>query len=142
MDSGKVNREELPMERRRRARERVSVKARRLAGLLTGLLMLHLTLVGASLTCVQHGDHGVSGEHMSGHHMRPIAASSSTPTNPQHETPAQPECCRAMTSCVVVAIRSDAQSRDLPPSSSVIEAALMHAPHSPLTPPDPPPPRV
>jgi hypothetical protein len=119
--------------------------ARRVLGLLTAFLMLHLTLVGADWRCAEHGDQNVAGPAaVSSQHASMVAGNSeSAATDQPCQTPAQPECCRAMTSCAVnAALRADADVRQVPPTRSVIESALVRTPLSPTASPDPPPPKA
>jgi hypothetical protein len=121
--------------------------ARRLSGLITGLLMLHLTFVGADLACAEHGDRAPQGHApATAHHERHVVAAhveaSVTPDQPC-ETPTQTECCRAMTSCAVnAAFERGAPLESVPPVRSAIEPAALRAPLSQITSPDPPPPKA
>ena len=120
--------------------------ARRLTGALIAMLMLHLTFLGADTTCAEHGSHPANAhQHGSSHGNHVVAPSHTTvnTTNTPCETPTQPECCRAMTSCAVnAASEGTARVAQLPPVHSVIEAAVMRLPRSQVTSPDPPPPKA
>ena len=119
--------------------------ARRVVGLLTGFLMLHLTFVGADWRCSEHGSGSMAGHRaMSSQHPSMVAAvDESAATGQPCQTPTQPECCRAMTSCAVnAALRADAAGNQAPPSRSAIESGLMRIPLSPTASPDPPPPKA
>jgi hypothetical protein len=121
--------------------------ARLLSGLITGLLMLHLTFVGADLACAEHGDRAPQGHApATAHHERHVVAAhveaSVTPDQPC-ETPTQTECCRAMTSCAVnAAFERGAPLASVAPVRSAIEPAVLRAPPSQITSPDPPPPKA
>lgn len=119
--------------------------ARRLSGLITGLLMLHLTFVAADLACAEHGDRPAQGhQHDMRDHQHAAAAHVETAaaTDQPCETPTQLQCCHAMTSCAITAASERARLRSVPPLRDVIEAAVMRAPLSQVTSPDPPPPKA
>jgi len=121
--------------------------ARCLSGILTGLLMLHLTFVGADLTCAQHGDRtGRSQEHAMGHHDHHIAASHverMAGAGQPCETPSGPQCCQAVTSCAIsAAFEGGVRPGSAPPVRQAIEPAVMRVPLSQITSPDPPPPKA
>lgn len=121
--------------------------ARCLSGILTGLLMLHLTFVGADLTCAQHGNRPArTREHAMGHHDRHIAAAHGetvAAADQPCETPTQPECCHAMTSCAIsAAFQGGVHPGSIPPVRQAIEPAVMRVPLSQITSPDPPPPKA
>ncbi len=119
--------------------------ARRMAGLLIAILMLHLTVVGASVRCAQGSELTVGGHHANGDHAGMVshARAHTAAQNQSHHVPAQPECCRAMTACALtVALREEAPcGSDLPRDDAII-ARLMSAPRSPVASPDTPPPKV
>lgn len=121
--------------------------ARRLSGLITGLLMLHLTFVGADFACADHGNRPAQArEHTMGHHEHHVAAAhveAAIATEHPCETPTQPECCHAMTSCAISAAFERGTRSDLVPLlRDVIEPALTRVPLSRITAPDPPPPKA
>jgi hypothetical protein len=127
--------------------------ARRLSGILTGLLMLHLASAGADLACAEHGSRPAQDHrHAMGHHTHATAksavtaaarADAATATEQPCETPAQAECCRAMTSCAIIAAcERGARLESVPPVRDAIEPAVVRAPQSPVTSPDPPPPKA
>ena len=120
--------------------------ARRLSGLITGLLMLHFTFVGADLACAQHGDRPAQAhQHMTGHHEHHAAAAhvEAAATEQPCETPTQPECCHAMTSCAIsAAFECGTRADAVPPLRDVVEPAVMRVPLSQITAPDPPPPKA
>ena len=109
--------------------------------------MLHLTFVGADLTCAQHGDRpATSHEHAVAHHEHHIAAAhveTVAAADQPCETPTQPECCHAMTSCgISAAFAGGARASWVPPVRQAIEATVMRLPLSQITSPDPPPPKA
>jgi hypothetical protein len=121
---------------------------RRLTGLLTSLLLFHLTVVGADLTCAKHGVHGAAqasqpdGSSHAGHHApsRPDAVGhDETPC----EVPTLPACCQALASCgVSIAAERLAESGDL---SHLVAGVLSGADDKPTSwtlEPDPPPPKA
>ena len=120
---------------------------RRISGMITALLMLHLTFVGADLACAEHGDRSAD-EHrgMMAHHEHHTTAAHTegvTATDQPCETPTQPQCCHAMTSCAVGAALERGMGPDsVPPIRDVIESAIMRLPLSQVTSPDPPPPKA
>src|SRR4051812_31186974 len=79
--------------------------ARRVIALLLGILMLHLAVVGADLQCARHGNGERSTAMAASHRMIAVsdvpAAAKHTSSEQPCETPAPPECCRAMTSCAI-----------------------------------------
>jgi hypothetical protein len=120
--------------------------ARRVFGLLTALLMLHLTIVGADLRCA---DHSVSaaGEHQTmgvTHGPTRSATTAVATTNDRPcQTPTQPACCRALTSCAVnVVLRADQAAAPGPLVRHAIQPATTRLPASPITAPEPPPPKA
>jgi hypothetical protein len=122
---------------------------RPVTALLSGLLLLHLTLVGADLPCAKQGASDATrtsesdlATHQHGHHLPPQA-----PRPGHHDsaqgTPTLPACCQALASCgvslvessstglpdlMVLAAQARPAARDVPPSWSVA--------------PDPPPPKA
>jgi hypothetical protein len=127
---------------------------RRLSGFLVALLMLHLTFVGADGACAEHGDrgerqqghahaHATPGGH--GHHDVSLGAEAvgDAATDQPCETPTQPGCCRAMSSCAVnAAFMERAFASPRPPVRASIESAALTIPLSRVTAPDPPPPKA
>jgi hypothetical protein len=79
---------------------------RRLTGLLTSLLLLHLTLVAADLTCAKHGVHGAAHASQSDGSSHAEHHAPAAPDAPGHdetscEVPTLPACCQALASCGV-----------------------------------------
>jgi hypothetical protein len=118
---------------------------RRLIGLLVAVLMAHLTFVGADFSCAQHGDRGMISHHEAApsHAAMAMRTTAAAATDQPCQTPTQPECCRAMTSCTIsAALGTPDASSERPLSRDVIASALMRIPRSPITAPDPPPPKA
>jgi hypothetical protein len=122
---------------------------RRFIASLLSALMLHLTLVGADWRCARHADmaRGTTAMPAMSHQMGALIANPglvATESSDQPcDTPIQPNCCRAMTSCSVTFGLGD----ELHPAS----APLVHestrpgsviAPASLIVAPDPPPPKA
>jgi hypothetical protein len=123
------------------------MRVRLLYGIVVGLLMLHLTFVGADLSCAQHGDAPARGhQHGMMDHHRGDAASvhELTPASEQPcETPTQPGCCRAMTSCAInIAFGNGSALGELPPRHARIASSVSDAPPSQTAAPEPPPPKA
>ncbi|HEY9228939.1 MAG TPA: hypothetical protein VIP11_19970 [Gemmatimonadaceae bacterium] len=120
--------------------------ARRLVGIVLSLLMLQLSLLGADASCARHGDHGrvrsQTGTQHDAHLMAPAQAAVANAEQPC-ETPTQPDCCRAMTSCAVnIAFGSGTRISSLPAAHEAIRPDAMRTPQSRITAPEPPPPRA
>ena len=117
---------------------------RRFAALLIGILSIHLNVVGVDLTCADHARRDVSNHDAAAmqHHAMPTDDASVADAEPC-DTPTQPDCCRAMTSCAVtVALEVDTHADGIASSReriapSAAELLLSHA-----SPPDPPPPKA
>ena len=119
---------------------------RRLTGFMLAVMMLHLTFVGADVTCAQHGSRAMSAhEHGSARHEHMAAASNVRVSGTEQpcDTPTQPQCCRAMTSCAVnAASERGTRLAQVLPAHDAIEPAVMRTPLSQVTSPDPPPPKA
>ena len=122
---------------------------RRLTGLLTSLLLLHLTLVGADLTCAKHGVHGAA--HVSqagtsphaGHHHGPPQPAGADENDTSCEVPTLPACCQALASCgVSIADEQSAESGDLSHLALGVLPGADDIPASWTLEPDPPPPKA
>jgi hypothetical protein len=122
---------------------------RRLTGILTSLLLFHLTLVGADLACAKHGLHHASssaradrGGHEQ-HHQHATQSDIPARDDASCEVPTLPACCQALASCgmslagnaatggsdvLLIAGRVRTVADDVPPSWSLE--------------PEPPPPRA
>lgn len=123
------------------------MRVRRLYGIVVGLLMLHLTFVGADWSCAQHGDAPARGHQhaMMGHHRGEATAVHELTSAPEQpcETPTQPGCCRAMTSCAInIAFANGAALGELPPRHAQIGSGVSDVPPSQMAAPDPPPPKA
>lgn len=123
--------------------------ARRFAGILVALLMLHLGVAGADFGCSRHGDHtakvhGQATGHHHGHGHRATTHAEEAPASQQPcETPTQPACCRAMMSCAItLAFKAGSVYDSAPPTHERIRSGASRLPLSLITSPEPPPPRV
>jgi hypothetical protein len=121
---------------------------RRLTGLLTSLLLLHLTLVAADLTCTKHGVHSrthasqPAGSSHAGHHAPPR---SDAPSNDDTscQVPTLPACCEALASCGVSVVEDrSAESGDLSYLVAGVRVGSDEAPTSWTFEPEPPPPKA
>jgi hypothetical protein len=120
----------------------------RLTGLLTSLLLLHLTLVGADLTCAKHGVQGAAHASQPGTSPHADHHAPSQPAGPGQsdttcEVPTLPACCQALASCgVSIAAEQSTESGDL---SHLLAGALSGADDTPTSwtlEPEPPPPKA
>jgi hypothetical protein len=115
---------------------------RRLTGFLTALLLVHLTLVGADLTCAKHGVHGAA------HASQPDRSSHPDHDAPAHddstcEVPSLPACCEALASCSVsIAEERSTESGDLSHLAAGVLSGADDTPTSWTLEPDPPPPKA
>jgi hypothetical protein len=113
--------------------------------MLVAILMAHFTVVGGDVNCARHGDRSGGPHHRGAHAGSATAHGVSAPgvgSEQPCETPTQPECCRAMTSCSVsVAVTAIGHQRALQSRERVASAAD-DAPPSLITAPDPPPPKA
>ena len=121
---------------------------RRLTGLLISLLLLHLTLVGADLTCARHGVHGSAHASQADASSHADHHAPARPDAPGHddatcEVPTLPACCEALASCSVsIAEERSAESGDLSHLGAGVLAAADDTPTSWTLEPDPPPPKA
>ena len=121
---------------------------RRLTGLLSSLLLLHLTLVGADLTCAKHGladAQPVSQSETSSHqgHHAPAGPQGAGQGDTSCEVPTVPACCEALASCgVSIAGNPSADAGDLSHVTAGVRAGAADAPTSWSLEPDPPPPKA
>jgi hypothetical protein len=121
---------------------------RRFTGLLTSLLLLHLTLVAADLTCAKHGVHGAAHAVQSdrssheGHHAS-AGSDATSRDDTSCEVPTVPACCQALASCgVSIAEQRLAESGD---PSHLVVGVLYGADDTPPSwsiAPDTPPPKA
>jgi hypothetical protein len=107
---------------------------RRLAGVLTALFMLHLSLVASDAACAAHmgGRAQMPGhaDHGQEQHQRP------------YETPVQPNCCQALASCGSAFAASASRTAPPAPSRVAIPRSVIDMPLSELVAPDTPPPKA
>lgn len=121
------------------------MRARRFAAFLIGILSIHLNLVGVDLACADHARRDVATHDAATmqHHAAPTSNEAAVADAEPCEIPAQPDCCRAMTSCAVTVVL-DVESRSAAVASNrerVVPAAVgLLLSHT--TPPDPPPPKA
>jgi hypothetical protein len=118
--------------------------ARRFAGMLASLFMLHLFVVSGDLTCATHGDEGASagaGLHAA-HPAQHEQAGEGDGERTDCDVPARPRCCEAFTSCGVFAMTSGTRRSEPPSSVAEIAALSIRAPSLGRAAPEPPPPRV
>jgi hypothetical protein len=121
---------------------------RRLTGLLTSLLLLHLTFVGADLPCAKHGVHRAAPAAPSepsshdGHHAPPRSERTGH-DDTSCEVPTLPACCQALASCgVSIADQTAAESGGLSHLAAGMLAGIEDAPPSWSVAPDTPPPKA
>ena len=119
---------------------------RRLASLLSGLLLLQLTLVGWELPCAKHGleqtrqspHHGMV-EHQ--HQASQAAASDRSDTS--DDAPAVPACCRAFASCGISPLDDPAEGAPkVAVINALVRAVAEDVPSSWSAEPDSPPPKA
>jgi hypothetical protein len=120
---------------------------RRVYGVVVAVLMLHLTLVGADLSCVDHSGlsrahHGVASGHRH-HAMAMSSVGTATSAEQPCRTPAQPQCCRVMASCTVnVAVARVARLAGSLTARPLVAPGSVDVPQSAIISPDPPPPKA
>jgi hypothetical protein len=118
---------------------------RRLTGLLTSLLLFHLTLVGADLTCAKHGVQGAAHADTSPHaeHHAPPRPAETGHDDTSCEVPTVPACCQALASCGLSLVGNpSAESGDLSHLAPGVLSAADDTPTSWTLEPDPPPPKA
>jgi hypothetical protein len=123
--------------------------SRGVLGLLTALLMFHLTLVGSDVVCAEHGTAGAhqAAAHGGDHeHEAMTAASANTNDVADHkpcEVPTRPQCCEAFASCSVSLVATATPQRIVTGDfARGILAAAAHRLASQAVAPEPPPPRA
>jgi hypothetical protein len=120
---------------------------RRITAVLTGLLLVHLTLVGADLTCAKHAEdtaHG-SQSRASPHadHHAPAPPDGPLTGDTSCGVPTLPACCQALASCSVsIAEERTADSGDLWHLTAGVLSGAEDTPTSWTLEPDPPPPKA
>jgi hypothetical protein len=122
---------------------------RRFVALLSGLMLLHLTMVGADLDCTEHdleSTHPSSQAEMIAqphHHHAPAQARGTDHHDGSREMPALPVCCQALTSCGVSLVETAGMSASgLPPLAVGVLPAADDVPASWSAELDPPPPKA
>jgi hypothetical protein len=117
---------------------------RRFAGLLTGLLMAHLTFVGNDFACAAHPGDTAGVQHAMAHHGHSATTSENAATeNVPCRTPAVPMCCQGLTSCApVLSVTEAAPVAHVMDASKTVPESVRDLPLSEIIAPDPPPPRA
>jgi hypothetical protein len=121
---------------------------RRLIGLLTSLLLFHLTLVGADLTCAKHGAHATAHvsqpatpAHTDHHASPPLDAPGDDDMSCR--VPTLPACCQALVSCGLSIDEARSTASDgLSHLALDVLSGADDAPTSWTLEPDPPPPKA
>ena len=121
---------------------------RRFTALGIAALMLHLNVVRADAACAAHAvpagqgapmQHGMAGMHGS----HDVNMSTGIAGDASCDTPAQKDCCQAMTSCSpVLGFGGETQVASWVPSHDAAGARFSMRPLSRNTAPEPPPPRL
>jgi len=117
---------------------------RRVAALLTGLLMAHLTFVGSDFACAAHPGDTAGVPHAMGHHGHSATTSEGAATESAPcRTPAVPMCCQGLTSCApVLSLTERAPVAGVIVASKTVPECVRDLPLSEIVAPDPPPPRA
>jgi hypothetical protein len=120
---------------------------RQITAVLTSLVFVHLTLVGADLTCDKHGmatEHGSQSHTSPGADHHAPAAPDGPPTGDRScDVPTLPACCQALASCGVSIVEErSADSGDLSHLSAGVLPRADDTPTSWTLEPDPPPPKA
>jgi hypothetical protein len=122
--------------------------SRRFLGLLTWLLVLHLTLVRSDTVCAEHGVGGAhaaqtpADAHDQEHHAVTTGSTGGAEDTPC-QVPTRPQCCEALASCTTSLVASRGSSRlDAYDRGLVILVAGTPIPASQAAGPEPPPPRA
>ena len=118
----------------------------RIAAVLLSVLLLHLNFARADVACSAHAGHSAKasqGHHAGAAHHEMPSSAPGPHSEKSCDTPAQADCCLALTSCSVALGAADASdvSTSERPHDGVV-AATMSAPVSRLVAPEPPPPRL
>ena len=117
---------------------------RRIASMLTMLVMLHLALVGGDAACAEHGEHRAMAR------MSEAAAHDAAASHEAHhasdrapcEAPATAHCCDALASCAMVALGAPVGTSVSIVVGAVAPPAASRALLSRASGPEPPPPRA
>src|SRR6059058_5552944 len=117
---------------------------RRLAGVLTGLLMAHLTFVGSDFACAAHPGHAAGVPHAMARHVHSATTSEDAATDSGPcRTPAVPMCCQGLTSCApMLSLTKLASFAGVIVLSNTVPEGVRDLPRSEIVAPDPPPPRA
>jgi len=117
---------------------------RRLAALLTILLMTHLSFVGTDLACAAHpGDSAAVPDAMAHHGHSAMTSESAATDSAPCRTPVVPMCCQGLTSCApVLSLIEVARAAAAMVTSNTIPERVRDLPLSEIVAPDPPPPRA
>ena len=125
-----------------------AVTPRRLVGLITGISVLHLSLVGADLACATHvGPAAPGASDVHANQMLHPANATPRERSPQSpvpcDAPSRPDCCLASASCsVTLAVAGTVAS---PANAVLLAGAVVREVHVPLSrrvAPEPPPPKA
>ena len=116
---------------------------RRVAALLTALLMAHLTFVGSDFACAAHpGDTG-GVPHAMAHHAGSATPSEDAPTDSAPcRTAATPMCCQGLTSCTPLSLTEPARLASAMVATNTVPESVRDLPLSEIIAPDPLPPRA
>ncbi len=115
---------------------------KRALGVVSMLLMLHLSLVAADNMCATHGASKAApvasqgGHH---HHGQPEPSHGSQKEN--CDTPVSPDCCSALTSCAPTLVLQSAEADELAVVRVSYSTERVESAESRVTAPEPPPPR-
>jgi hypothetical protein len=120
---------------------------RRLTGIATWVLLLHLNFIASDLVCAQHHEgQGAAMPAMIQHHAQPHATPMTSVTDGDNESckvPARADCCRVMASCAVSLGLGAPVLGAMPPIMRAAAAARRSGiPISFAFAPEPPPPKV
>jgi hypothetical protein len=116
---------------------------RRLAALLTALLMAHLTFVGSDFACAAHPGDTAGMPHAMAHHAEAATTSEVATDGAPCRTPAVPMCCQGITSCgPVSSLMETARLAGVIVASKIVPESVRDLPLSEIVAPDPPPPRA
>jgi hypothetical protein len=129
------------------------MRLRRLYGIVTALLMLHISFVASDAACATHMTAGNHAEMSSAAHSGGMAADASMHSQMAHaagraqqqqpcETPSQANCCQALASCGSAFVSSDARSALPTLTRSEIFRRTVDTPASVFVAPDTPPPKA
>jgi hypothetical protein len=117
---------------------------RRLAALMTGLLMAHLTFVGSDFACAAHPEDMAGVPHGMVNHGHSATTSETAATESAPcRTPVVPMCCQGLTSCApVLSLTEAARVSGVIVASKTVSESVRDLPLSEIIAPDPPPPRA